>query len=71
MFRIHKPITTLIRRGARTNIHTHTSSPALLLTSTRIAVGGTKGAPPVSIDDLYGLCFLCKPSVRPPNEIPP
>eukprot|EP00483_Globobulimina_turgida_P008032 UN08048 len=71
MFRIHKPLTTLIRRGARTNILTHTSSPALLLTSTRSAVGGTKGAPPISIDDLYGLCFLAEPSVRPPIERQP
>jgi len=46
-------------------------SPALLLNSTRTAVGGTKGAPPISIDDLYGLCFLAEPHVRPPVEREP
>jgi len=45
--------------------------PALVLTSMRTAVGGTKGAPPISIDDLYGLCFLAEPTVRPPVERQP
>ena len=46
-------------------------SPALVVTSMRTAVGGTKGAPPISIDDLYGLCFLAEPTVRPPVEREP
>jgi len=47
------------------------AGPALVMTSMRTAVGGTKGAPPISIDDLYGLCFLAEPSVRPPVERQP
>jgi len=46
-------------------------TPALLLNSTRTAGGSTKGAPPISIDDLYGLCFLAEPTVRPPVEREP
>eukprot|EP01083_Nonionella_stella_P072859 196613_1 len=72
MFRVTKPFTSLARRAAATAHSTNMMmSPALVLTSMRTAVGGTKGAPPISIDDLYGLCFLAEPTVRPPVERPP
>ena len=72
MFRVNKPITALFRRATSTlSKQSAMMTPALLLTSTRTAVGGTKGAPPISIDDLYGLCFLNEPSIRPPVEREP
>ena len=69
-----KSITRLTRSAANSpqcKINSMMMGPALLLTSMRTAVGGTKGAPPISIDDLYGLCFLAEPSVRPPVEREP
>ena len=73
MFSLHKPLTTLVRRTSQHSIlpNPHIMSAGLLLTSMRTAVGGTKGAPPISIDDLYGLCFLAEPTVRPPVEREP
>eukprot|EP01084_Bolivina_argentea_P173438 300407_1 len=67
MFRVNKPISTLLRR-ATSSLSKPTMLPVL---SIRTAVGGTKGAPPISIDDLYGLCFLSEPTVRPPVEREP
>jgi len=58
-------------RGQLCKTNSMMMGPALLLTSMRTAVGGTKGAPPISIDDLYGLCFLAEPTVKPPVERQP
>ena len=72
-----KPITRIARGAISSSICKQKASammgPALLLTTMnkRTAVGTTKGAPPISIDDLYGLCFLSEPTVRPPVERPP
>jgi len=73
MFRVNKPLTALSRFASSKLCQSNTMmmSPALLLTSTRTAGGSTKGAPPISIDDLYGLCFLAEPTVRPPVEREP
>lgn len=76
MFRVNKPLCALARLTTSTlakKSNTAMMSPAMLLTSThvRTAAGGTKGAPPISIDDLYGLCFLAEPRVRPPVEREP
>jgi len=76
MFRVNKPLSALARLTTSTlakQNKTAMMSPALLLTSSRVrtAAGGTKGAPPISIDDLYGLCFLAEPHVRPPVERQP
>ena len=66
---------TRLARGAvsspQCKVNSMMMGPALLLTSMRTSTGGTKGAPPISIDDLYGLCFLAEPSVRPPVEREP
>jgi glutaredoxin-related protein len=52
-------------------------TPRLSLTSSRFSAAdadqsqaGTKGAPPVSIDDLYGLCFLAEPPVVAQDRLP-
>jgi len=74
MFRVNKPLAALSRFAASKLSRTNTltaMSPALVVTSMRTAAGGTKGAPPISIDDLYGLCFLAEPTVRPPVEREP
>ena len=76
MFRVNKPLSALARLTTPTlakKTSTAMMSPALLLISSRVctAAGGTKGAPPISIDDLYGLCFLAEPHVRPPVERQP
>mmetsp|Transcript_27043 Transcript_27043/g.44407 ORF Transcript_27043/g.44407 Transcript_27043/m.44407 type:complete len:197 (+) Transcript_27043:89-679(+) len=68
MFRLNKPITNLARRGC-TLYKARSMTPALVLASTRSA--GTKGAPPISIDDLYGLYFLSEPKICPPVERAP
>jgi len=66
---------TRLARGAvsspQCKVNSMMMGPALVLTSMRTATGGTKGAPPISIDDLYGLCFLAEPSIRPPVERQP
>ena len=70
-----KSITRLARgavSSSQCKVNSMMMGPALLLTSMRTSTsGGTKGAPPISIDDLYGLCFLAEPSVRPPVERQP
>jgi len=72
MFRVNKPLATLSRfASSKLCSHTMSMSPALVVSSMRTAAGGTKGAPPISIDDLYGLCFLAEPTVRPPVEREP
>ena len=73
MFRVNKPLTSLSRFASSKLCQSNAMmmSPALVLTSMRTAAGGTKGAPPISIDDLYGLCFLAEPTVRPPVEREP
>jgi len=73
MFRVNKPLKSLSRFASSKLCHSNTMmmSPALVLTSMRTASKGTKGAPPISIDDLYGLCFLAEPRVRPPVEREP
>jgi len=73
MFRVTKPLSALARLTSSKLSSTNTlmMSPALVLTQMRTAAGGTKGAPPISIDDLYGLCFLAEPHVRPPVERQP
>eukprot|EP01083_Nonionella_stella_P003730 10716_1 len=71
MYRINQPLRTLIRHTTSSNILSKQSIIFPSLTSIRSSTGGTKGAPPISIDDLYGLCFLAEPSIKPPIERTP